>query len=640
MEEKKERILRAEDLSAGYQKKAVVQGVTLSLEAGKILTLAGPNGSGKSTLLKTVAAQLSPVGGMVWLTGKPLAEFSGRELAQKLALVLTMQLRTERMTCWDVVTGGRYPYTGRLGLLSAEDRKKVEEAMEMVGALELRDRDFNAVSDGQRQRVLLARAICQEPKIIVLDEPTSFLDIKYKIELLSVLRRLAREEKTAILLSLHEVELARKISDEVLCVKDGRILEAGPPERVLSEEGICRLYDLKKEEYQAYYGQERLEHYIETGGKRLRCGYTTGTCAALAAAAAAQMLFSGSAPKKVGLITPKGIPVEVSPVHCSLEQETARCAVIKDGGDDIDATAGAEIFAEVKRRKEPGILIQGGKGVGRVTKPGLDQPVGEAAINRVPRQMIRAAAEQVMEAMGEEGGLEITISVPEGETIAKKTFNPQLGIEGGISIIGTSGIVEPMSLQALLDTKKIELRQAAARDPKRVVFTPGNYGMDFLREHLAEETAGVPVVVCSNFIGELLDAAGSAGMGQVLLVGHMGKLVKLAGGVMNTHSRYADCRTELFCAHTAVCGGTKELCQALMAAPTSDACVELLQKAGLWEAVRHSLLAAIQRQLDRRTGTGCQAGAVLFSNTYGLLGITEQGAEILKDWKEKKGDAL
>lgn len=640
MKEKREMILRAEELAAGYQKKAVVQGVALSLEAGKILTLAGPNGSGKSTLLKTVAAQLSPVGGMVWLTGKPLEDFSGRELAQKLALVLTMQLRTERMTCWDVVTGGRYPYTGRLGLISERDRIKAEKAMEMVGALELRERDFNAISDGQRQRVLLARAICQEPRIIVLDEPTSFLDIKYKIELLSVLRRLAREEKTAILLSLHEVELARKISDEVLCVKDGRILEVGPPERVLSEEGICRLYDLKKEEYRAYYGQERLEHYIETGGKRLRCGYTTGTCAALAAAAAAQLLFSGSVPKKVGLITPKGIPVEVSPVQCSLEQDAARCAVVKDGGDDIDATAGAEIFAEVKRRKEPGILIQGGKGVGRVTKPGLDQPVGEAAINRVPRQMIQAAVEQVMETMGEECGLEITISVPEGEAIAKKTFNPQLGIEGGISIIGTSGIVEPMSLQALLDTKKIELRQAVAQDPKRVVFTPGNYGQAFLREHLARETAGVPVVVCSNFIGELLDASSAAGLEQVLLVGHMGKLVKLAGGIMNTHSRYADCRTELFCAHAAVCGGTRELCQALMEAPTSDACVELLQAADLWEAVRDSLLEAIQCQLDRRTGGDCQAGAVLFSNAYGLLGITEKGAEFLKDWNEKKGDAL
>lgn len=640
MEEKKEAVLRTEQLAAGYQKKAVVQGVEICLEPGKILTLAGPNGSGKSTLLKTIAAQLSPVGGTVWLTGKPLTEFSGRELAQKLALVLTMQLRTERMTCWDVVTGGRYPYTGRLGLLSEGDRLKAEKAMEMVGALELRERDFNAISDGQRQRVLLARAICQEPKIIVLDEPTSFLDIKYKIELLNMLRYLAETEKTAVLLSLHEVELARKVSDEVLCVKDGRILKAGPPDKVLTEEGICRLYDLKKEEYRTYYGQERLEHYIETGGKRLRCGYTTGTCAALAAAAAAQMLFSGSAPKKVGLMTPKGIPVEVSPVHCVLEQDAARCAVVKDAGDDIDATAGAEIFAEVKRRKEPGILIQGGKGVGRVTKPGLDQPVGEAAINRVPRQMIQAAVEQVMEDLGESGGLEITISVPEGEDIAKKTFNPQLGIEGGISIIGTSGIVEPMSLQALLDTKKIELRQAVARDPKRIIFTPGNYGQAFLREHLAGEAADVPVVVCSNFIGELLDTASAAGLGQVLLVGHMGKLVKLAGGIMNTHSRYADCRTELFCAHAAVCGGTGELCQALMAAPTSDACVELLREAGLWEAVCHSLLAAIQRQLDRRTGADCQAGAVLFSNVYGLLGMTEKGAEILKDWKEKKGDAL
>ena len=636
--EEKERILRTEALAAGYQRKAVVQGVELTLEAGKILTLVGPNGSGKSTLLKTVAAQLSPVGGTVWLTEKPIASFSGREIAQKLALVLTMQQRTERMTCWEVAAGGRYPYTGRLGLLSAEDRKKVAEAMEMVGALELRERDFNAVSDGQRQRVLLARAICQEPKIIVLDEPTSFLDIKYKIELLSVLRRLAGEEKTAILLSLHEVELARKISDEVLCVKDGRILEAGPPERVLTEEGICRLYDLKQEDYRAYYGGERLERYIETGGKRLRCGYTTGTCAALAAAAAAQLLLTGSPPQRVGLITPKGIPVEVRPRQYLLEKDRASCAVIKDAGDDVDATAGIAVVAHVRRIPEKEIRIRGGQGVGRVTKPGLDQPVGEAAINRVPRQMIRAAAEQVLEALEEDGGLEITISVPEGETIAKKTFNPQLGIEGGISILGTSGIVEPMSLQALLDTKKIELRQAADRT-KRVILTPGNYGREFIEKELEKETAGVPVVVCSNFIGELLDAARAEQMEQVLLVGHIGKLVKVAGGIMNTHSRYADGRREIFCAHAALCGGGQTLCRALMAAATADACIALLLEAGLWEKVRDSLLSAIEAQLARR-GAGVRTGAVLFSNTYGLLGMTEGAKRLLEEWTKEKGEDL
>lgn len=312
-----------------------------------------------------------------------MQSLSGKEIAQEMAVVLTLHQKTDRMTCWDVVSAGRYPYTGRLGLLSEADRQKVTEAMERVDILELRDTDFNAISDGQRQRVLLARAICQEPKIILLDEPTSFLDIRYKLELLSVLKRMAKEEQTAILLSLHELELAKKISDSVLCVKNGRIEKSGTPEEVLTEEYVCHLYDLDKADYQKYFGNTentpRFAHYIQTGGKRLRCGYTTGTCAALAAAAATELLLKGTAPKTVRLVTPKGIPVEVEPQECSLENGVARCAVIKDAGDDIDVTANLPIFAEVKKRKETGIFIDGGEGVGRVTKAGLDQPVGAAA---------------------------------------------------------------------------------------------------------------------------------------------------------------------------------------------------------------------------------------------------------------------
>ena len=373
------------------------------------------------------------------------------------------------------------------------------------------------------------------------------------------------------------------------------------------------------------------EHYIRSGQKLLRCGYTTGTCAALAAQGAAALLLSGQAPRTLELETPKGVTVEVTPVFCRMEdKKNAVCAVEKDAGDDADVTDGMEIVAAVRRTGTPGIAINGGGGVGRVTRPGLDQPPGAAAINSVPRRMIEEQVLAVCRAYGYTGGLKVTISVPGGGEAAKRTFNPSLGVEGGISILGTSGIVEPMSEQALIDTIELELKQAAAQS-SRLILTPGNYGGDFLRAR-GWDKLGIPTVKCSNFIGDALDAAAHRGFAQVLLVGHIGKLVKLAGGVMNTHSKYADCRVELFCAHAALCGADRELCRGLMSAATADACIALLDRAGLRQAVLGSLLEAIQSHLNRRVRERCQTGAVLFSNQYGLLGRTEAARDILAQW--------
>ena len=373
------------------------------------------------------------------------------------------------------------------------------------------------------------------------------------------------------------------------------------------------------------------EHYISAGGKRLRCGYTTGTCAALAAAGAARYLTEGTWPETVSLRTPKGWRVEVPLEACRAEPGRAICAVRKDGGDDVDRTHGARIEAAVALTESPGITIQGGPGVGRVTKPGLDQPVGEAAINRVPRQMIARAVEEVLSAAGYEGGASVVISVPEGEVIARQTFNPRLGIEGGISILGTSGIVEPMSAQAVVDTIALELRQAAAQGEKRLILTPGNYGLDYLRRQGMDQWE-IPMVKCSNFIGEALDEAVLDGFSEILLVGHVGKLVKLAGGIFNTHSRMADCRAELFCAHAALAGGDKTLCRALMDCSTTDACLARLDEAGLRDPVMAGLLGAMQEHLSRRAGETCAVGAVLFSNEYGLLGETPEAKEIMERW--------
>ncbi len=372
------------------------------------------------------------------------------------------------------------------------------------------------------------------------------------------------------------------------------------------------------------------EHTIRSGASLLRCGYTTGSCAALAASGAVRLLLSGEAPTTVRLVTPKGWPVEVPLAEAVLDGDEARCAVRKDAGDDPDVTDGCLVRASV-RRTEREISVDGGAGVGRVTKPGLDQPVGAAAINSVPRRMIREAAAAVCEELGYGGGLAIVISVPNGEELAKKTFNPMLGIEGGVSILGTSGVVEPMSERALIDTVELTLRQAAALGGKRVILTPGSYGEAWVHE-IGLDGRGVPVVKCSNFIGDALDAAAALGFCEVLLAGHIGKLVKLAGGVMNTHSRQADCRAELFTAHAAVCGAPPALCRALMKAVTADACLALLEEAGLKEKVLESLLTAIQTHLDRRAAGRLRVGAVLFSNRYGGLGATAEAASILKEW--------
>ncbi len=380
-------------------------------------------------------------------------------------------------------------------------------------------------------------------------------------------------------------------------------------------------------------GSEQFPHYMRSGQSMLRCGYTTGTCAALAAAGAARLLLTGSAPEAVSLTTPKGIEVSVPLAEAELLERGAwvRCAVQKDAGDDYDITNGMLVRAAVKKSVVPGIHIDGGEGVGRVTKPGLDQPVGAAAINRVPRRMIEAQVLEVCDELGYDGGMEVIVSIPGGEEAAARTFNPMMGVKGGLSVLGTSGIVEPMSEQAIVDTIAVQQRQAAAAGAVNLILTPGNYGVDFLKDTgLAE--LGIPVVKCSNFLGEALDIAATQHFERVLLVGHIGKLVKVAGGIMNTHSRYADCRAELFCTHAALRGADRELCQKLMDSATTDACIELLDSAGLWESVMKSLLDAVQLHLERRAAGAYDIGAVIFSNVYGLLGQTERAKEILAQW--------
>ena len=245
-------------LTVGYDKKPLIKDICIGIEKGEIVTLIGPNGSGKSTILKSITRQLKLVGGNVEFDGKNLHELSFRELSTKMAVVLTERMKPELMTCHDIVATGRYPYTGRLGMLTREDEEKVEKAMRAVHAEELGGRDFNAISDGQRQRVLLARAICQQPQIILLDEPTSFLDIRHKMELLTILKTLVRKKQVAVLMSMHELDLAQKVSDYIVCVGENKIWKCGMPEEIFTAANMEALFGIRAESYQAEYGSVEL----------------------------------------------------------------------------------------------------------------------------------------------------------------------------------------------------------------------------------------------------------------------------------------------------------------------------------------------------------------------------------------------
>ena len=288
--------------------------------------------------------------------------------------------------------------------------------------------------------------------------------------------------------------------------------------------------------------------FVYVNNKKLRCGYTTGTCAAAASKAAALMLLTGKRVDTISIATPKGVILDLPVEDVTVDADGVKCAVRKDGGDDVDVTHGSLIYSEVRRNDSGGITIDGGAGVGRVTRKGLDQPPGNAAINRVPRSMIHEALDDVRLSLGYTGGLDAIISIPNGLELASRTFNPRLGIKGGISVLGTSGIVEPMSEEALVNTIRTEMNMRAANGSNVLLVVPGNYGKDF--------TEGLPgvdpeyAVKCSNFVGEMLDHACELGK-DVILVGNLGKLVKLAGGVMNTHSRNADCRMEIIAANAA-----------------------------------------------------------------------------------------
>ncbi len=372
-----------------------------------------------------------------------------------------------------------------------------------------------------------------------------------------------------------------------------------------------------------------MEEYVTKDGKRLRLGYTTGSCAAAAAKAAAWMLLTGVRRETISLVTPKGIPLALEVRDIVMEKDRVSCAIEKDSGDDPDVTGGALIYACVSRCAGNEIVIDGGTGVGRVTKRGLDQPVGAAAINSVPRKMIRENVEEIRRLADDSGGLSVIISVPLGEELAKKTFNPRLGIVGGISILGTTGIVEPMSEKALVDTIRVELNQRRAGGAEYVLLTPGNYGAEFIKSSLGIDPERA--VQVSNFIGDGLDLCREMGFRGALLIGHVGKLVKLGGGMMNTHSKYGDCRMEILGAQAGAAGLSPDCIARMLECVTCDDAVRVMREESdeLCRRTLDRLTERIAFHLAHRGGE-VETGAVYFSKEYGILGETDNARELLK----------
>ena len=365
----------------------------------------------------------------------------------------------------------------------------------------------------------------------------------------------------------------------------------------------------------------------------MRYGFTTGSCATAASKAAAYMLLTGNRKTEITIETPKGIPYTARLTDIVRHEMEVRCAVEKDGGDDPDITTGTLIYAKVsygvfsseEKQERPQIVIDGGIGVGRVTKPGLDQPVGNTAINQVPREMIEKEVLEVCTLADYKGSLRVEIFVPEGERLAEHTFNPRLGIVGGISILGTNGIVEPMSNQAILDTIKVELNQRKAQGFDYVAVSPGNYGLDFMKK-----TYGYDLdksVKCSNFIGNTIDMAVELGFQKMLLTGHIGKLIKVSGGIMNTHSKEGDCRMELLVSSAVKCGVEVKYLKQILECVTTEEAVRILAECGKRQEVMDYAMERICYYLNKRTKGKMKIDCIMYANEFGELAKSKEASE-------------
>ncbi len=370
-----------------------------------------------------------------------------------------------------------------------------------------------------------------------------------------------------------------------------------------------------------------LNKWTEKKGKKLRYGYTTGSCAAAVAKAAVISLITQDKTAEVSIETPYGWVLQLEVHGSDVNKDEASCYVIKDSGDDPDITNGIHIYGKAQWI-DAGIKIKAGQGIGVVTKKGLSVPIGEPAINPVPMEMIK---KEVRAVLPKDKGVVITLWVPEGEAIAKKTFNPRLGIQGGISIIGTTGIVEPMSQEALKDSLRLEMKILKEQGCKAIIFTPGNYGVNYLKD---QKVCLDSMVKISNFVGDCLDDAVALAFEKILIVGHCGKLTKLAAGVFQTHSQYGDGRLETIAAYGALAGISKDEIERILCANTTDEAIEILGKNRFF--VFEKIAERAKHNCQLRTQGKINIEVIIFSNVYGFLGQSRGGANLLATFTHEK----
>ena len=376
-----------------------------------------------------------------------------------------------------------------------------------------------------------------------------------------------------------------------------------------------------------------MDEYIIKDNKKLRMGYTTGTCATAAAKAAAFMLLNDCYINNISIVTLKGIKIDIEILDIDKKDDYVSCAVKKDSGDDPDVTNGILIYAKVSKNNTKEIFIDGGIGIGRVTKPGLDQSVGFAAINSTPRKTIKEEVQKVIDETHFPNGLDVIISAPMGEEIAKRTFNPKLGIVGGISILGTTGIVVPMSEDAIIDTIKTEMRMHLACKEVDCLFTPGNYGEAFLKDNY--NITKDKVIQCSNYIIDAINYANEVNFKSITLVGHIGKMIKLAGGMVNTHSKYGDNRMETFYEISKKYGLSEDGLNKIKEAVTTDEMIKIIDNEKLLNPVMEEVVRKIIDVVNHKMNNKIEFDVIVFSNVYGLLASSKPVKEILNKFGDE-----
>lgn len=376
-----------------------------------------------------------------------------------------------------------------------------------------------------------------------------------------------------------------------------------------------------------------MDNFTVKNGEKLKYGYTTGSCATAASIAAGEMALTGNKIVSATIQLPQGEAVTFAINNVSIDKDGVSCSVTKDGGDDPDITHGAEIYSSVKLIPE-GIEIKGGNGVGTVTTEGMRCAKGEAAINPMPRKMIQENLIALGRRFHYKGGFSVEISVPQGEALAEKTYNPRLGIIGGISILGTTGIVEPMSEKALVDTIKVLVDKQYVLDEEKILIAPGNYGQEFALNNLDLDIN--KAVKISNYMGETLDYIKYKGFKKALLIGHTGKLIKLAGGIMNTHSSYGDCRMEIISSYVGLLGGSPKLIEGILKCVTTDEAFGLVKKEGLMNPLKEKIIERVKYHLDFRLKKQVGIEFVMFTTDKSLV-MASRGAEaMIKLFKEEE----